>query len=116
MLGVGAPARQPSVRSALGLVVDVDELSVDDVVSLLRAGPAGGTSCGGRRAAESPPALYIASASLWLAVVSLSTALLISSAEPLWLAFFVSSMAASMVAASSALILSRCSLRVFSVE
>ena len=65
------------------LVVDVDEFGVDDVISSAVSAPgpgrrrpgAGGRAVAGRRLAD----LYMASASLWLAVVSRSTAALISS-------------------------------------
>ena len=78
----------PSLACLL-LVVDVDELGVDDVV--LRLLPRLGAVGSGPVAARRRPgagrgaglALYIASASLWLAWVSLSMALLISSTLPL---------------------------------
>src|ERR1039458_984803 len=58
--------------------------------------------------------LYMASASLWLAVVRRSTAALILSASFSLRTFLVSSRAASISLASASPTLERCSLRVFS--
>src|ERR1039457_6374953 len=58
--------------------------------------------------------LYMASASLWLAAVSRSTAELVRSGSFSAMAFLVSSMAASISLASASPILPRCSLSVFS--
>src|ERR1035441_2238313 len=58
--------------------------------------------------------LYMASASLWLAVVRRSTAALILSASFSLRTFLVSSRAASISLASASPSLERCSLRVFS--
>src|SRR6202020_1437833 len=75
-------------------------------------GPA--PSCGGAPVGGVDEFLYIASASLWLACVRLSTALLMSSTDPACMVLRVESSASSTCFASASPILSRWSFSIFS--